>query len=442
MTERAVPPIPAVLVFAGLLALAVFPPFVPLLGPLSTDDVLPLAAVLIALAALPLWRGPLPLDASVLGFVLLAAWALLSSAVNATTLGDFARLAGRSAGRVLFYQLLIVGARILLGHGRWPRRAVLLLTGAATLQALFAVWSYQTRYSGPYGIGVVSFADWSVLAGQVRAQGTFGGATGQYEANNVSSNFLAGYLVMALPIALAVLMTAKTWLGRSVGALAMVLQASALYLTYTRAALVAAAIGILAYGYLIGRKRLATAVVVVGIAAALLTPSIREKFFGEGHDRWALYWASAAITLDHPVVGVGDGNYPRVLHENQHYHDTPYGVATATSHNSVLLSAASLGLGGGLAHLILYALVAMLCFRSVARAQAGEGRLLTAGLAAACLAFLCQDQLNNLAYVPKVATQFWFLVGLLPLCAAPAPSAETEPQRAPGWRAEAASQKA
>lgn len=442
MIER--PPLPtaAIVAFVVLLAMAVFPPFVPLLGPLSTDDVLPLLAALIVLALLPLHRGPLPIDGTVVGFMALACFAVWSSAWNATTMADFARLAGRSAGRVLFYQVLIVGARVLLGHGRWPRRAMIILAGAATAQALFSIWAYQTRYSGPYGIGVVTFSDWSVLAGRLRAQGTFGGAVSQYEANNVSANFLAGYLVMTIPLSLALSVHNRTWIGRSVSLVALALQAVALYLTYTRAALVAAAFGILAFGFLIGKKRLATAVVVVGIAAALLTPSVRNKFLGEGHDRWALYWASAAITADNAVAGVGDGNYARVLHENQRYHDTPYGVATATSHNSVLLAAASLGLGGGLAHLGLYVMVVVLALRSVRRAKSPEARVLAAGLAGGCLAFMAQDQLNNLAYVPKVATQFWFLVSLLPLGTSRPPTPAQAVALAPEWSREPASQKA
>ena len=55
-----------------LLVAAIFPPFIPVFGPLSLDDSLPLIAVLTALGLMPLMRTPLRLDATVIGFGLVA----------------------------------------------------------------------------------------------------------------------------------------------------------------------------------------------------------------------------------------------------------------------------------------------------------------------------------------------------------------------------------
>jgi hypothetical protein len=78
----------------------------------------------------------------------------------------------------------------------------------------------------------------------------------------------------------------------------------------------------------------------------------------------------------------------------------------------VLQSAVHHGVFGGVAHLVLYLLAGLVVVQAVHRKE-GRERILAAGIGAALFGYLCQDQFNNLMYVPKVATQAWFLFGLL-----------------------------
>lgn len=408
MMPRAVP-----WVFTLLLAAAVFPPFVGLSGPLSVDDLLPLAAAGIGTGCLLFQRRPPAFDATVIGFALLVLVSLTSSAANAESLSDFARLAGRSAGRNTFFLMLIVGARAVLDRDDWPRKALLLVAGAATIEALFCIYAFLTNYQGPYGMGVVGFAHWSVLVGKTRVQGTFGGDMLHYESIPVSSNFLAAYLVLSIPMTIGLVAMVRRWWWRAALIVAGLLQIVTLYLTYTRAALAAFGVASLAMGFLSGRKKLAMTVLGIGVAFALSVPTVRAKILGEGHDRWALYWASGTITAHHAVFGIGDGNYEVLLHENQHYHETPFGIATATSHNSILLSAANYGVPGGAAHALLYLLALAAMLRELSRVRDPRSRVAVAGVIAGIIGYLAQDQFNNLAYIPKVATQMWFLYALV-----------------------------
>jgi O-antigen ligase len=194
-------------------------------------------------------------------------------------------------------------------------------------------------------------------------------------------------------------------------ALATVLQVVALFLTYTRASLLALAGGILALGWLMEKRKLAAGVLIAGAIAAVAIPSVRSKLF-DRHDRLVLWWSASQVIADHPLAGIGEGNHERVVFSSQDYMDTPFGVASSTAHNSVLQSAVHHGVFGGVAHLLLYLLAGLIAVQAVNRA-AGRDRVIAAGIGAALFGYLCQDQFNNLMYVPKVATQAWFLFGLL-----------------------------
>lgn len=398
--------------FIGLLVVAIFPPFVPLAGPLSLDDLFPLLAAAIGLPVLFLRRRPAVFDATVFGFALFGVVAIVSSAANANHLSEFLRFAGRSAGRMTFYLCLVLAVRATVGDGKWPYYALMLFVGAATAESLFCVYAYFAKYSGPYGMGVTGFAHWSVLQGKTRVQGTFGGKPGAFEVVISSANFLAAYLLLSIPVSagLAIYVKRRRWV--LLFAATTLLQIAVLYLTYTRAALIALGCSILAMGWLLGRRKLAALVLIAGIVGAMSVPTIRRKFLFEKHDRFALYYAAASIVADNPITGIGDGVYLHELHDNQRYFWNRFGSATTTSHNSVLLSAAHHGVLGGLAHAMIYFFLLLACVRAVGRSK-GRARALSAGVAAALVGYLVQDQFNDLAYVPKVATQAWFLFGVL-----------------------------
>lgn len=387
-------------------------PFIPLVGPLSIDDLLPLVGVVFAILAMSFMRLRIDFDATLAGFLMLALLGVLSSAANAETMRDFVRLAGRSSGRFLFFLSLLISVRALFRSEKWPRRALAMLIIMATLESAFGLWAYATKFGGPYGLGVVPFPDWSVLKGGVRIQGTFSGAISEFEVDAVSANFLAAYLVMTIPVSFAYALASEKMRTQLLALGAASMQLAVLYLTYTRAALVALAAPILLMGWLYGRRKLAIGALVLGMVLTLAIPSVRMKFLSEDHNRYALWFASLEMTRDHPVFGVGDGNYERVLHEDQRYHLNKFGVAQTASHNSILLSAAHLGFLGGIAHVILYAGLALFTLRAL-RGIRGRERIYAVGVAGAIAGYLVQDQFNNLAYVPKVATQMWFLYALL-----------------------------
>lgn len=410
----------------ALLAAAIFPPFVGVLGPLSLDDLLPLIAVLILFPSM--LSGGRPSDPVFLGFAFLAAAGLLSAAVNARDLGELLRCAGRGSGRAIFYAMLVHGVQSAFDPDRCARgdatasrirRAVTsFLVVAASIEATFCVLAFVTEYRGPLGLGLADVPEWSVLKGHSRVQGTFGGELGPYDSSSVSANFLAAYLVLVIPPTVALGLAAQGRALRVAIGTAAALMVVALYLTYTRAALAALAVAILAFGFFMGRRREALLAVVLGVVTALAVPTMRQKILSEGHDRYALWSAAVAVIAEHPLTGVGDGNYLATLERDPVLAQSRFGLASTTAHNSIMLSAAHHGIPGGVAHALLDVLALVSIAIALGRAK-GEARLLAAGLAAGFIGFLVQDQSNDLSYVPKVATQAWLVFALLPVIARP-----------------------
>jgi O-antigen ligase len=295
----------------------------------------------------------------------------------------------------------------------WAKKGITWLVVLASLEAAFCVFAFVANYHGPYGFGVAEIPSWSVLSGHSRVHGTFSGDLSTFESVRTSSNFLAAYLLITIPLSTG-LVVVERGSARWAAAAGTLLQLVALYLTYTRAALIALAIAILVVGWLAGQRTLSFLAVVSGVCATLAIPTMRAKFLGEGQDRYALWWSGVKIAGEHPLAGVGDGRYMDLLFYNQRYHQTPFGWSTSTSHNSILLAAAHYGLLGGLVQLAIYAAMVYGALR-VLRESTGAGRVMTLAVIGSLVGYLVQDQFTNLAFVPKVATQLWYLVGLVPL---------------------------
>lgn len=400
----------SILVCSGILL-----PYVPLVGPLSTDDVMPLLAVALCGFALVFSQRVQPRFPGLLvcGLLLFAGMILFSAAHNSLSAGDLIRMAGKSSGRLIFFAVLIVCLTHLIDSPSKAKMALWWFMAFATLESLFCIWAYKAQYQGPYGIGIADVPNWSVISGHVRVHGTFSGALSVHEKASVSSNFLASYLVLSIPVTGGLFLQQKKLSKKSLLAISILLQVTTLYLTYTRASLVALGIGILVMGWFMKKRTWSIAVLLSGIVISLSVPAMRAKFLSEGHNRYSL-WSAAVNTFNSdPVAGVGDGLYMSNLVASPSVYDTAYGIANATAHNSLLMSAANYGLLGFLAHILLYGCLAGCAVFLVTRSQP-QFRGLTVGILGAIVCYLVQDQFNNLHYVPKVATQMWFLFALLP----------------------------
>ncbi|HEX6739837.1 MAG TPA: O-antigen ligase family protein [Vicinamibacteria bacterium] len=295
----------AALAVAALLALAPFEPRAPLLRVwgtgLSLLELLAAAAVVVLLAAG--WdqlsalrrRPPLPL-------VCLGAYALahLLSAAAATSHRDLAaRFALRMAG------MAAVAAAVALAPPEAGRRGLQALAAAGALVAALAV----AEIAGVWALDpwLDRFRDSLVVVGAER----------RATAGSAHPNLAGAFLAYALVAGAAVLSERPRALRRVLPFAALV--AAGMLATYSRGAIAAAAVGLLALALAGGARRrrgawASLAVLAIAVAAGLTAPAFRLRAGGEGTARW--FAVRTTPEEPHLALRPGEGRETAVVVEN------------------------------------------------------------------------------------------------------------------------------
>ena len=296
--------------------------------------------------------------------------------------------------------------------------AVLFFAGSG--QALMGAVQFVVPFGPP------TFA----LGGFMRAHGTFG-----------QPNPFAGYLGTIFPIALALaaiphagrfrlvalFAVGCTWLGillsLSLGAwlgLAIALGAMALaWGPRTRRVVVPSVVGMVLV-VLLGvlgvlppalANRITSVTNNFGIFDARAVQPTTENFAVV--ERMAHWQAGWEMFLDHPLIGVGPGNYPAVY---DRYYIPGWREALGHAHNYYLNMAAEAGLLG----LVALLLTLTLAFRAILRSVGSDGqplptpfrRALAVGLLGSLVVFCIHNLFDNLL-VHGVGIQVGMLLGLI-----------------------------
>ena len=208
---------------------------------------------------------------------------------------------------------------------------------------------------------------------------------------------------------------------------ALLLAFAAILATFDRAAwlgLAAAALVVAAAQRSGGRALLAG--LGAGVLAFLLLPGVRARFatsfdLHSNADRVFLWSRAAEIIRDHPLLGIGFGNYPRVCGLYYDRVDPTFYMRT-WAHNSELSLLAETGPVGLIALIWIAAAAAASLWR---RVRAGDGFALGALAAAAALAVFAQ--VHDVVYDTKVMYALWLAVavGLAPRAPESSPAGST-----------------
>jgi O-antigen ligase len=258
----------------------------------------------------------------------------------------------------------------------------------------------------------------------------------------LSANHMGAMFVLSAPLTLALAVKER---GRAqwLWSLSASAQLAALLLTFTRSstllgvALVAAFLIYERRFVLLAAVAAATAVLVLSATSVGCVPrapgpgtgpppgSVFGDRFSDGNDRLALWYAAGRIMVDHPLYGVGLGLMLDTVRDNpERYSDTPFGPATSSAHNTILLAGAETGVPGALAVASLNILLAVIALRCAWRGRArGDPLLVAAGMV--IIGYLVQGMVNNLFSIPATSSLLALLVGGFAL-----PSAEAGPRPA------------
>ncbi|MEP7040154.1 MAG: O-antigen ligase family protein [Chloroflexota bacterium] len=403
----------------ALIAAVPFVPYVPLVSGLSLDDLLPIVG-LVMLA----WRAKVPRFTTdpILRFVLVAIAVtvvarVLSALVNGGEVAGTVSMLAKAVARPVL--LVGIAAYVAFAIPEDLRRRFVTLAVAAvgTFEAAFGLIAFAIPLPG--GVGIEAARRLTSLYGVCpgRIAGTLG----------LSPNHLGAVFVVTLPVTIGQALSRTGW-WRWAWTGAAVLQVAALFLTFTRSSILLALAATLVF-LLVYRQVLLLAVMTAASGAllfAILSVGCQASpgqhglpgdplgvvggRFSDGNDRLALWYAAAHITLDHPLAGVGLGEMGATLKAAPAYSRTPYGTATSSAHNTVLLAGAETGVGGALAAAAINIGLALVALRCAWRGRKRHDPLLAAA-ALAILTFLAQGMFNNLFEVGATGVLLALLVG-------------------------------
>lgn len=438
---------------AGPLALLVAAPLVPrieLLSRLSTDDLLPLLglALLLSTVARPRMSGRWLWRIGLAAIAITVVTRAVTTVVHEPTILDALMTMAAAVLRPLFLVAVVVCVAQSVREAdrrAWSGKA---LAVVGTFEGLFSLVMFVIPVPG---LGVREGLWYESLAGcGLRVTGTLG----------LSANHIGAVFVVAIPMTVG-LAVAATGRVRYAWAAAAAVQAAALLFTFTRASILLglAAGGLLLLYYLRFRLAAVAAAVLILVFAAVTSyacapeeipppsasgsptgssapaPSAPTQSgppaegggladrFGDPSDRPALWYAAFLITIDHPLVGVGIGNTVDVMRSDpERYVDTPYGKATNSAHNTILLAGAETGVIGALGTLVVNVVIAVGALQAFFLHRRYP---LIAAAGVAILAFLAQGMVNNLFTVPATGTLLAVLVGII--VAAPSRTAAAGP---------------
>lgn len=386
----------------------------------KTVVMLGLSVVLLAgMVPLALRRGTIALGRLSGVTVALAAYLVLTAAATLRSPDPAQSLVGERLQyqgllATVGYAMAFLAARASLGNPMWLRRLFAVALAAAVLVAAYGL--LQQIDADPI---------WNVL-NKGRVFSTLGQA-----------NALAAFLVVALPLALALAVTSGK-IGRTISALAGVAIAAALALTLSRGGYLGIGTALVVFGLCVvrqsslSRRRVVTGggvvLAVLGLIAVLppITRSVERVVerglligdLAEGStamrlDLWAV---GTRIALDYPLLGVGPEIYPELF---PRYRDVVLSPARAaimarfrpeSPHSVPLAIAVGAGIPALVAYLAFLLLAVSTGWRRLRQAPPRERVLFAALLAAVAGHFV-----TDLFMTAEVTGSwiFWILLGAL-----------------------------
>jgi O-antigen ligase len=255
---------------------------------------------------------------------------------------------------------------------KWSEFVIIVLLGAQYIRTRTQIYAivvivilagitqaFFGYFQDLYNLGPEAF----IRASSLRVYGTFG-----------QPNPFGGYINMPLAIALALMLLGRNWTTRIGAGIATVLLGTAVYLSQSKGAELAAGVGLL-FIIFVGMPRLRRPiglVALVGLVVAalftlgripisVLNPLLRQvglagiSFTAPSAadyataERIAHWIAGIRMFLAHPILGVGIGNFPDVY---SNYYITIFTVSLDHAHDYYINTAAETGAVGLVAFLL------------------------------------------------------------------------------------------
>ncbi len=229
-------------------------------------------------------------------------------------------------------------------------------------------------------------------------------------------NVLGEYFLLVLPLAAALVLTAKSWKGRifwlGCGGITML----CLLLTYSRGCYLGILFAVLLFLVLLDRRFILLCIVGLALSPVILPASIMERFLSIGNMadtstsyRWYIYMGSLAMLKDYWFSGVGPG----IDAFNEVYPAYAYHSVTAPhSHNLFLQLTSDTGIFGLLAFCLIIFSFYRTCFTALRGEKDFETRVFIITGISAISGFMVQSMTDYTFYNYRVMLLFWATLAL------------------------------
>ncbi len=377
----------------GILAIITLLPFAPTMGLVATVMYTVLALLLKVV------RGKRSIKFDLLDFIVLAFLILM-------VFGGLVALSNSSIKPMLVYVVFMVGYFLvvnLIRSREWLMRCVVGIMLSSTIVAIYGL------FQNFFGMAETTWQDSDM----------FSSIKGRVVSTFENPNVLAEYLVMVLPLMLAVFIIAKKPEGKVFSFLCMAASGGCLIYTWSRGAWLGFMIGVLIFMLMYSKKTLAAMLFcVIGIPFLpfVLPESIVQRFtsigdLGDSSTSYRVYiWKGVVSMLkDHFVTGIGIGNdsfklvYPAYALS---------GIESAPhSHNLYLQITVELGIFGLILFLALLFVWVQSCFTLHVKEKRNT-KFINAAIFCGLVAVLAQGMTDYIWYNYRVFLMFWLMLGL------------------------------
>ncbi|WP_368489981.1 O-antigen ligase family protein [Clostridium sp. BJN0013] len=230
-------------------------------------------------------------------------------------------------------------------------------------------------------------------------------------------NNLAAFLVLAIFPIIMLSIYEKERIKKLFYILLTIIMLLNIAFTGSRNAIVGIVVGMIVLIVLYSLKLIIPLFVVA--AAALFVPGVRDRILDisdpvQNQSRIYLWSIAKKMIVDHPIFGVGNGNYVSLY--NKYVEIYPqykfYGYSRYPCHNSYLKIESELGIIGGISFVavLISSLIQVKTFINTVKSN--FYKYFYTGFLASMIAFYVMNLFDNLFFVPKTTTYFWILLAV------------------------------
>lgn len=229
-------------------------------------------------------------------------------------------------------------------------------------------------------------------------------------------NSLAAFMVIAIFPIIMMIIYEKNKLKKSLYVVFTLIIFFNIVFAYSRGAYVGVGVGLFCLVLFYSLKMLV--VVVPVVLFAFFNSKIRERILNitsssQNNLRIKVWKTALKMVKDHPVFGVGNGNFTERYDEYvKRYPYLEYGYSHFPAHNSYLKVFSELGIIGIVNFISIIILAIIRVKKFISMTKDNFYKLFFTGFFASIIGFLVMNTVDNLFFVPKVTTFFWVLLAL------------------------------